>query len=46
MGEGAERRVVGVLDIDSDHLNAFDDDRKGLEDIVEALTTSPTLHFG
>ena len=46
-GEGAERRVVGVLDIDSDHLNAFDDDdRKGLEDIVEALTTSPTLHFG
>ena len=46
-GEGSARRVVGVLDIDSDRLNAFDDDdRQGLEDIVEALTSSPTLHFG
>ena len=32
---GAERRLIAVLDVDSDQLNAFDDDdREGLEKIV------------
>ena len=33
-----EREVVGVLDVDSEHFDSFDeDDRQGLEKIVEIL---------
>ena len=43
----ADGHVVGVLDIDSERINTFDDDdRQGLEAIIAALMTNgkePTL---
>jgi L-methionine (R)-S-oxide reductase len=41
---GPERELIAVLDVDSDQLNAFDeDDREGLERIVSlfSLSTAP-----
>ncbi|MCK5878437.1 MAG: GAF domain-containing protein [Holophagae bacterium] len=42
----SEGNVVAVLDVDSDHLNAFDDtDRHGLEQIMSVLTAETHTAF-